>query len=308
MLVAEDDESLAEVLARGLREQGYVVDLVPDGETAAAYLRFYQYEVAVLDWRMPRLSGLDLVRKLRRGGTQTPVLMLTARDTPADRIAGLDAGADDYLVKPFDFGELLARLRALQRRPPVSQPPRMVIGELEFDPAAREVTVCGRHPALTGTELGILEILMRRSPGVADRRSIAQHVWDNEADAFGSNTIDVHLARLRSKLAGAGVRIETVRGRRLPDHPGVRFSPAAKVAAGATAVIAVIYILGVIVLNLVVSTRLAEQNDDHLIGRLAAAARQPGVAQPARGSVRRACLPAPTSTMTTTGRRSSCGR
>jgi decaprenylphospho-beta-D-erythro-pentofuranosid-2-ulose 2-reductase len=215
VLVAEDDESLGAVLARGLREQGYVVDLVPDGETAAAYLRFYQYEVAVLDWRMPRLSGLDLVQQLRRRGTvngSTPVLMLTARDTPADRIAGLDAGADDYLVKPFDFGELLARLRALQRRPPVSQSPRMTIGEVEFDPAAREVLVRGERPTLTGTELGILEILMRRSPGVADRRSIAQHVWDNEADAFGSNTIDVHLARLRSKLAGAGVRIETVRG------------------------------------------------------------------------------------------------
>ena len=212
VLVAEDDEGLGEVLARGLREQGYVVDLVPDGETAATYLRFYQYEVAVLDWRMPKLSGLDLVQKLRRGGTATPVLMLTARDTPADRIAGLDAGADDYLVKPFDFGELLARLRALQRRPPVSQSPRIKIGEVEFDPAAREVLIRGERPALTGTELGILEILMRRSPGVADRRSIAQHVWDNEADAFGSNTIDVHLARLRSKLAGAGVRIETVRG------------------------------------------------------------------------------------------------
>ena len=181
VLVAEDDEGLGQVLARGLREQGYVVDLVPDGETAAAYLRFYQYEVAVLDWRMPKLSGLD-------------------------------AGADDYLVKPFDFGELLARLRALQRRPPVSRSPRLVLGEVEFDPAAREVTVCGRRPALTGIELGILEILMRRSPSVADRRSIAQHVWDNEADAFGSNTIDVHLARLRAKLAGAGVRIETVRG------------------------------------------------------------------------------------------------
>jgi DNA-binding response OmpR family regulator len=208
VLVAEDDEGLGAVLARGLRDQGYVVDLVPDGETAAAYLRFYSYEVAVLDWRMPRLSGLDLVQQLRRAGTGVPVLMLTARDTPADRIAGLDAGADDYLVKPFDFGELLA----LQRRPAVSQPPRMVLGELEFDPAAREVTVCGRRPALTGTELGILELLLRRSPGVADRRSIAQHVWDHEADAFGSNTIDVHLARLRSKLAGAGVRIETVRG------------------------------------------------------------------------------------------------
>ena len=215
MLVAEDDASLGEVLARGLREQGYVVDLVPDGETAAAYLRFYQYEVAVLDWRMPHLSGLDLLRRLRRGGPgkgSTPVLMLTARDTPADRIAGLDAGADDYLVKPFDFGELLARLRALQRRPPAVQPSRLKIGEVEFDPAAREVLIQDRRPALTSTELGILEILMRRSPGVVDRRSIAQHVWDNEADAFGSNTIDVHLARLRAKLAGGGIRIETVRG------------------------------------------------------------------------------------------------
>ena len=220
VLVAEDDEGLGEVLARGLREQGYVVDLVPDGEAAAAYLRFYQYEVVVLDWRMPRLSGFDLVQRLRRGGTATPVLMLTARDTPADRIAGLDAGADDYLVKPFDFGELLARIRALQRRPPVSQAPWIKIGDVEFDPAAREVLVRGQRPAFTSTELGILEILMRRSPGVADRRSIAQHVWDNEADAFGSNTIDVHLARLRSKLAGGGVRIETVRG------VGYRISPA----------------------------------------------------------------------------------
>jgi len=215
VLVAEDDASLGEVLARGLREQGYVVDLVPDGETAAAYLRFYQYEVAVLDWRMPRLSGLDLVQRLRRSGPvngSTPVLMLTARDTPADRITGLDAGADDYLVKPFDFGELLARLRALQRRPPAVHSPRLKIGEVEFDPAARQVLIRQRRPALTGTELGILEILMRRSPGVVDRRSIARHVWDNEADAFGSNTIDVHLARLRSKLAGGEVRIETVRG------------------------------------------------------------------------------------------------
>ena len=212
VLVAEDDENLGEVLARGLREQGYVVDLVPDGETAASYLRFYSYEVVVLDWRMPRLSGLDLLTRLRRGGGGPPVLMLTARDTPADRIAGLDAGADDYLVKPFDFGELLARLRALQRRPRLSQPPRMTIGEVEFDPATREVLVCGRAPALTGIEFGILEILMRRSPNVVDRRAIAQHVWDNESDAFGSNTIDVHLARLRAKLAGGGVRIETVRG------------------------------------------------------------------------------------------------
>ena len=212
MLVAEDDERLGEVLSRGLREQGYVVDLVRDGETAGNYLRLSSYEVLVLDWRLPRLSGLDLLTRLRKAGTGTPVLMLTARDTAADRIAGLDAGADDYLVKPFDFGELLARLRALQRRPRVSQPPRMVIGDVEFDPATRQVLVRGRPPALTSIEFGILEILMRRAPHVVGRRSIAQHVWDNESDAFGSNTIDVHLARLRAKLVGGDVRIETVRG------------------------------------------------------------------------------------------------
>jgi DNA-binding response OmpR family regulator len=212
VLVAEDDEALGAVLVRGLREQGYIVDLVPDGETAVLYFRSYQYEVAVIDWRMPKLSGLDLVERLRRSGTSVPVLMLTARDTPADRIAGLDAGADDYLVKPFDFGELLARLRALQRRPAATRPPLLVLGALEFDPAAREVRFGGRQPALTVTEFGILEILLRRSPGAVGRRMIAQHVWDEEADGLASNTISVHLARLRSKLAGAGVRIETVRG------------------------------------------------------------------------------------------------
>jgi DNA-binding response OmpR family regulator len=212
ILVAEDDEALGAVLVRGLREHGYVVDLVPDGETAVAYLRFYQYGVAVIDWRMPKLSGLDLVSRLRATGSAVPVLMLTARDTPADRIAGLDAGADDYLVKPFDFGELLARLRALQRRPADARPPLFLLGKLSLDPATREVRCGGRQAELTGIELGILEILLRRSPGVADRRMIAQHVWDDEADAFGSNTISVHLARLRSKLIGGGVRIETVRG------------------------------------------------------------------------------------------------
>ena len=212
VLFAEDDRGLSEVIGRGLREKGYVVDLVPDGDAALRFLRTYEYSVAVLDWRMPGLSGLEVVQRMRRIRSATPVLMLTARDTPADRVTGLDAGADDYLVKPFDFSELLARLRALQRRPPQVQPPLLVVGDLEFDPAARSAQVGQDHPSLTGTELGILEMLMRRSPAVVDRRSIAQHVWDNEADAFGSNTIDVHLARLRSKLAGARVQIQTVRG------------------------------------------------------------------------------------------------
>jgi DNA-binding response OmpR family regulator len=212
VLLAEDDDILGEVLARRLRNSGYVVDLVGDGETALSYTRCYDYSVAVLDWLIPRMSGIDVVRQLRRRGTRTPVLMISGKDTPADRVAGLDAGADDYMVKPFDFDELLARLRALQRRPPDLLPPRLMVGDLECDPALREVRFGNRRPALTTTELGILETLMRFSPAVADRRQIAQHVWTNEADTFSSNTIDVHLARLRAKLTGSCTRIETVRG------------------------------------------------------------------------------------------------
>lgn len=212
VLLAEDDDSLGEVIAEGLRGRGYVVDLVGDGETALCYTRCYDYSVAVLDWVMPVLSGIEVVRRLRRRGARTPVLMVSGKGTPQDRVAGLDAGADDYLVKPFDFAELLARLRALQRRPPDLLPPSLVIGDLECDPASREVRFGDRRPALTSTEIGILETLMRFSPAVADRRQIAQHVWTNEADTFGSNTIDVHLARLRAKLSGSGARIETVRG------------------------------------------------------------------------------------------------
>jgi DNA-binding response OmpR family regulator len=212
VLVAEDDNTLGNVLARRLRNSGYAVDLVGDGETALSYTRCYDYAVAVLDWLMPGVSGIDVVRHLRRRGAQTPVLMISGKDTPADRVAGLDAGADDYLVKPFDFEELLARLRALQRRPPDLLPSRLVVGDLECDPASREVRIGDRRPALTAIELGILETLMRFSPAVADRRQIAQHVWSNEADTFSSNTIDVHLARLRAKLSGSCARIETVRG------------------------------------------------------------------------------------------------
>ncbi len=212
LLVAEDDPGLRAALARGLRESGYAVDAVPDGMEALGYLRVYEYEVAILDWRMPRRSGLDVLRELRAARSPVPVLMLTARDAAADRVTGLDQGADDYLIKPFDFSELLARIRALQRRPRTPQQARLTVGDLSLDPAARAIRVGTAQPAVTATELGILEMLMRRSPAVVARRSIALQVWDNEADALGSNTIDVHLARLRAKLAGGHVKIETVRG------------------------------------------------------------------------------------------------
>ncbi|MGH9091244.1 MAG: response regulator transcription factor [Acidimicrobiales bacterium] len=212
VLVAEDDPGLRSVLERGLRRSGYVVDAVPDGDRALRHLLGYDYEVAVLDWRMPGISGLDVLRELRRRGSHVPVLMLTARDTTADRVEGLDAGADDYLVKPFEVAELLARMRALQRRPPVPLDPVLEVGDLAFDPAARQVRRGEEVLPLTGRELAIFELLLRRHPAVVERRSIALQVWDDEAEAVGSNTIDVHLARLRAKLAGSSVRIETVRG------------------------------------------------------------------------------------------------
>jgi DNA-binding response OmpR family regulator len=212
VLVAEDDQGLRDVLVRGLQEHDYVVDAVQSGEEALKFLRSYSYELAVLDWRMPGISGLEVVRWMRRNAHSARILMLTARDQPADRVTGLDAGADDYLVKPFDFSELLARMRALQRRPSAVQQPEIVIGDLRFDPATRRVLVSGRPAVLTATEFSILELLVRKSPAVVPRRSIALNVWDDEADAMGSNTIDVHLARLRAKLAGGRVRIETVRG------------------------------------------------------------------------------------------------
>jgi len=212
VLVAEDDPGLRSVLERGLRRSGYVVDAVPDGDRALRYLQSYDYEVAVLDWRMPGSSGLDVVKEVRRQGSKVPVLLLTARDTTADRVQGLDGGADDYLVKPFEFAELLARIRALQRRPPVVLDPLLVVGDLQVDPSTRTARRDGEELPLTGRELAILELLLRRHPAVVERRSIAVQVWDDEADAVGSNTIDVHLARLRAKLTGSNVRIETVRG------------------------------------------------------------------------------------------------
>jgi len=212
ILVAEDDPGLRDVLVQGLEDQGYQVDAVERGDDAIDQLRFHEYDVAVLDWRMPGAPGIDVVAWARRNQRPTALLMLTARDTPVDRIQGLDAGADDYLVKPFDFGELVARIRALQRRPRGVDAPVIVRGALALDPLRREVTVHGRPLSLTLTEYNILELLMRRSPTVVDRKAIAEHAWRDETEPMGSNAIDVQLSRLRAKLPSAGIRIVTVRG------------------------------------------------------------------------------------------------
>ena len=218
VLVAEDDPGLRDVVVLGLTGAGYHVDAVERGDDAIDQLRWYDYDVAIVDWRMPGVEGIDVVAWARKHDRPTAILMLTARDTPADRIRGLDTGADDYLVKPFDFGELLARVRALQRRPRGVDAPVVRRGRLALDPV-RQLVMVGelgrpeRTVGLTLTEYRILELLIRRAPAVVDRKAIAEHAWADETDPLGSNAIDVQLSRLRAKLPDAGVRIVTVRGR-----------------------------------------------------------------------------------------------
>ena len=212
ILVAEDDAGLREILVLGLQDAGYHVDAVERGDDAIDQLKWYEYDVAVIDWRMPGAEGIDVVAWARKHERPTGLLMLTARDTPADRIRGLDTGADDYLVKPFDFGELLARVRALQRRPRGVDQPVIRVGSLALDPVTHSVTASGHDLGLTSTEYKILELLMRRSPAVVDRKAIAEHAWADETDPLGSNAIDVQVSRLRAKLPEAGAHIVTVRG------------------------------------------------------------------------------------------------
>jgi DNA-binding response OmpR family regulator len=211
VLVAEDDAKLLEVLARGLRSAGYTVDVAERGDEALDVLLVNSYDAAVIDWRMPVMDGIEVVTAIRSRKLSTPVLMLTARDTPSDRIHGLDAGCDDYLVKPFDFQELLARLRALMRRPSATLGVRLRAGGLSIDPAERLASVNGAPLALTPTEYAIVELLVRRSPAVVSRDTIANHAWTDALDPIASNSIDVHVTRLRAKLVGAGLRLEAVR-------------------------------------------------------------------------------------------------
>ena len=200
------------MLQRGLSEEGYVCDTATQGDDALHLLRIYDYAAAVLDWRMPGMTGEQVAREARKLKIRTPILMLTARDTIADKVQGLDSGADDYLVKPFQFEELLARLRALLRRPPEVTEPVLTRGRLSLDPARRLVTRGGERIAITGVEFAILELLLRRSPALVSREVIGRHAWPEAGTEIGSNTIDVHMANLRRKLAGAAVLLLTVRG------------------------------------------------------------------------------------------------
>jgi DNA-binding response OmpR family regulator len=212
ILLAEDDAPVRSVLVRGLEESGYVMDAVDRGDDALHMLRMHEYAAAIIDWRMPGLSGDDVIKQARRLGVKTPMLMLTARDALSDKVAGLDSGADDYIVKPVSFEELLARLRALLRRPPATLGTLLTMGRLTLDPATRTVTIGDENVDLRARELAMLELLMRRAPAVVSRDAIALHAWPDESEVAGSNTIDVHAARLRRKLAGSGLELLAVRG------------------------------------------------------------------------------------------------
>jgi len=200
ILLVEDEPSAARFIAKGLREAAYAVDVAADGVTASQLCQQNDYDAVVLDVMLPGRDGLSVCRELRASGSDVPVLMLTARDAVEARVAGLDAGADDYLTKPFDFRELLARLRALTRRErrPIA-PERIAIGAIEIDTPGRRVFRSGREVSLTSREYALLEYLARRAGEVVGRADIAEHVWDEHYDAF-SNVVDVYIQRLRRKL------------------------------------------------------------------------------------------------------------
>jgi DNA-binding response OmpR family regulator len=200
LLLAEDDAQLGKTLLKGLRQESYAVDIVADGENAVYQALINEYDVIILDVMMPRRDGFAVCREIRRNGTTTPVLMLTARDTVADKITGLDAGGDDYLTKPFEFAELLARLRALLRRRTTDLLAAEVrIGNLRVNMASHSVDRAGRSIVLTTKEFTLLAFLARNEGHVVSRAEICAHVWDDNHDPY-SNAIEVYVNRLRRKI------------------------------------------------------------------------------------------------------------
>jgi two-component system, OmpR family, response regulator len=213
VLVVEDEVKMAGLIRRGLVEEGYAADVASTGEDAIWMAQAHPYDAIVLDVMLPRLSGFDTCRTLRNAGVWSPVLMLTSRDAVEDRVAGLDAGADDYLTKPFSFTELLARLRALARRGGVERPAELEVGDLRLDPAARRAWRGKVEIQLSPKEFALLETFMRRPGQVLSRLQLLEHAWDF-AYENRSNVIDVYVRYLREKVDrpfGAS-SIETVRG------------------------------------------------------------------------------------------------
>jgi heavy metal response regulator len=199
ILLAEDDQRIANFVSKGLRENSYAVDSVNNGENALYQVSINNYDLIILDVMMPLRDGFEVCQELRKGGNKTPILMLTARDAIEDRISGLDFGADDYLIKPFEFGELLARLRALLRRSSEVRPPKIVVADLEIDTVSQKVWRSGNEILLTTKEYSLLEYLAREKGKVIGREEISTHVWDESFDVF-SNLIEVYINRLRAKI------------------------------------------------------------------------------------------------------------
>lgn len=213
ILVVEDDPGISRFVCQGLTEAGYSVECAVDGKQGLASALAAAYDVIILDVLLPELDGLTVLRRLRGEDVRAPVLLLTALDTVQDRVLGLDAGADDYLPKPFDFSELLARVRALMRRPPLQTDSRLQVGDLELDTVQRTVRRCGRLIELSPREYSLLEYLMRHPSHALSRTQIAQHVWS--FDFFGDyKVIDVYIGYLRRKIDrhGSVSLIQTVRG------------------------------------------------------------------------------------------------
>jgi two-component system OmpR family response regulator len=213
LLLVEDDAKLARAVARGLRHEGYAVDHVADGDAALVEAGVYAYDAILLDIMLPGRDGLEVCRELRARGCWAPVLMLTARARVDDRIHGLDLGADDYLAKPFDFGELLARIRAMLRRAPARRPARLEVGDVVVDPASHVVTRAGAPVELTAREFAVLEFLARNAGQAVTRTTLLEHVWDQNYEG-STNIVDVYVGYLRKKLEqpfGTPV-IRTIRG------------------------------------------------------------------------------------------------
>lgn len=199
VLLAEDDPRIARFVSKGLREQSYAVDVAVDGEAALYQSEINTYDLFILDVMLPLADGFTVCRKLRESGNRNPILMLTARDAVEDRISGLDSGADDYLTKPFSFLELLARLRALLRRPNELRTPEIQIEDLILDTRGQRVTRAGAAIVVTAKEYALLEYLARNAGRIIGREEIAEHVWDESFDPF-SNLIEVYINRLRKKI------------------------------------------------------------------------------------------------------------
>jgi len=213
VLVVEDEERMAALLERGLREEGYAVDVASDGPNGLWMATENDYDAVLLDIMLPGFDGFDVCRRMREAGRWAPVLLLTAREAVEDRVHGLDAGADDYVTKPFSFAELAARVRALIRRGPGSRPAALEVGDLRLNPATHQAFRGDVELALSPKEMAVLELLMRNAGAVVTRTQILEHAWDSEYDGE-SNVVDQYIAYLRKKVDRPFGRhdIETVRG------------------------------------------------------------------------------------------------